>query len=108
MATQGMVTVMKDGAVLMKVVAGCDGQNARLLARVIGAAKQVPDVRTAYRTALQVGFGDRNCLVVVTPDEVFSMCAEEPGVLYRSTFDQPRFCPRWEHGTADHVRIVEI
>lgn len=59
MATQGMVTVMKDGAVLMKVVAGCDGQNARLLARVIGAAKQVPDVRTAYRTALQVGFGDR-------------------------------------------------
>jgi len=108
MATQGVVTVLKDAKVAMKIVVGCDGYNAANIAQIIRAAGKVPTVREAYKTALQLTCGCRDCLTIITTDEIFFMGSEDVGPLYRETFDDPRFNPRWKNGTADHVHIVRL
>jgi hypothetical protein len=112
--TQGLVTVKSGQKVLMKVVAGSDGNNAKKLADWLRdfwpkSPKQV------YKKALKLEFGCDSCLVVITDSQVFfegkccdsnSFDADNP--LYRKTFQQPEFNPRWENGIAEYLEIVEV
>ena len=111
MATQGLVTVKSGDKVLMKVVAGCDGNNAQKLADKLKDTWPV-DAFKAYQLAQEVGFGDEDCLVAITISEAVSggdkVGDEELGPLYRTTFQQPEFNPRWENGTADHVIVINV
>jgi len=109
MATQGLVTVRSksDGKVLMKIVAGCDGYNAQRVANILRASWPV-SVGQAYTMAREIGFGSNEDLVVITATEVRFDGDYDLGPLYRSTFEQPEFNPRWEHGTADNVVVIDV
>lgn len=108
MATQGLVTVVEDGAVVMKVVAGANGYNAEALGRWLEQNPRA-DGQAVYNHALAISFGSPQCLVVQTSADHCVVDPENDGVpsSYRDHFHEPRFNPRWEHGTADHVVVVE-
>ena len=106
MATQGIVTLMSKGKVLMKIVAGCDGMNAKNVGNDLKKYWPV-SAKDAEGLAQKNGFGCDECLVVMTETEVISN-EESPLPLYREKFQDPNFNPRWEHGSADHVVIIEV
>ena len=107
MATQGLVTVRGDNKVVMKVIAGCDGYNAKKLATALKGLWPV-DAQDAYDIALSLGFGSTSSLVVITESETIYKGEEELDPRYRETFHRTRFNPRWEHGTADFISIIEV
>ncbi len=106
--TQGLVTIQKDGKVVVKIVAGCNGKIAKTLASAIQDLGRVPKLREAYDLAQKAGFGSKECLVVVGARSFFHQCDEPLSQLFRETFKQPRFNPRWDLGTADYVRVVRF
>jgi hypothetical protein len=131
MATQGIVSIVKDGRVVMKVVAGCDGYYAPNLAAKLrerharGETLLPPAV---YAMALDIGLGCEDCLVVqcVTDGTLQIVAAKEirenlaavkqseiedmPGALYwdLEKFMDSKFNPRWRHGSAAHMEMVTI
>jgi hypothetical protein len=107
MASQGLVTVRVNGQVAMKIVAGCDGYHAKKLAKMVGDAWPITPYE-AYCFAAKVGFGERDCRVVIDKETHYSGDDEELPARYRETFDQPEFNPRWKHGTADYVEVVDL
>lgn len=107
MATQGLISVVADDKVLMKIVAGCDGMFGYRVATQLRAQWPVTAER-AYEIAHEMQFGCRSCLVVLTKDEQFDDCDSVLSPRYRETFDDPQFNPRWDHGTADFVEVVQV
>lgn len=107
MATQGLVSIVRDGKVQFKAVVGCDGMNAPELASLV---REFPPETIAdlYRLCSEAGFGCEDCLVLQSETGVVSECRDDPGPLYREKFSDPRFNPRWKHGTADYVEVVEL
>jgi hypothetical protein len=106
MATQGLVSVTRNGKVVAKAVAGCDGYNANKLAQAIQANGYF-DAEIIAGVAKDVGFGCDDCLVVM--DSQGSIIAgDEPGPLYRQQFSDPLFNPRWECGICAHTEVVEL
>jgi hypothetical protein len=110
MGTQGLVTVKSGEKVLMKVVAGCDGFNAE---RFASRLKRVWPIKAedVYNMASVYSFGEKSCLVVITDFEIYHRKpkgSERISPLYRKTFQDPLFNPRWKHGTADHVVVINI
>lgn len=106
--TQGLVTIMKDGKVRMKIVAGGDGDRAAQLAAPIRALGRVPTLDEAYTLAEQVGFGSPGSLVVINETRYKFHGDGRLSKLYRSTFNRPRFNPRWHYGTADHIKVIKL
>lgn len=93
----------------MKIVAGCDGMNARKVANAIKKLGRVPTLTEAYNIATKAPFGSEESLVVMGKQRSKFKGSKEPlGPLYRQTFNQPRFNPRWEYGTADHIVVVDL
>lgn len=107
MATQGLVTVQKSGRVIMKVVAGCNGYQAQRLARRMRRAWPL-SVDEVHDMALRAQFGEPGCLVVITRNAARFEGGDRLNRRYRATFTKPRFNPRWRHGTADHIAIVNV
>lgn len=113
MATQGLISVVKKGAVIMKVVAGIDGQRIRLVTREL-RKKWPMTINEVYELALSKRFGNHETLVVMTESKILHeseiICRgdEETLDLYFKTFNQPNFNPRWESGTADHIEIIDV
>lgn len=106
--TQGLVTVQSGGKVVMKVVAGCDGYNARKLANKLRKSWPV-SIDEAYKMALEIDFGDPNCLVVITESDIKSDEGNsEIHPRFRETFQKPRFNPRWENGTAEYTVVTNV
>ena len=100
---------MHGGKVAMKIVAGCDGMNARKVANAIKKLGRLPSLTEAYNIAQGIGFGSEESLVVSgVKKSKFKGSGEPLPRLYRQTFNQPRFNPRWKHGTADHIEVVEL
>ncbi|MFP4345636.1 MAG: hypothetical protein ACLFU8_13155 [Anaerolineales bacterium] len=109
MGTQGVVAIMQDGDVVVKAVAGCNGDRAPTLAtRIIRAhdAGMPVTAATVAELAHEAGFGCSDCLVVL--DELTTVAVEPPRSAYRETFDDARWNPRWERGTADWVSTVAL
>lgn len=107
MATQGMVTVQQRGKVIMKVIAGIDGDKAQALATLMLDAWPMT-VDAVYHMALEIGFGSPESLVIMTANTVRFDGDEDLHPRYRDTFQEPRFNPRWESGICDHIAIVNI
>jgi len=107
MGTQGIVSLVRGGKVVYKVIAGCNGMNARAVAE---AVLQLPWVSCGeiYEEAACARFGSEACLVVQSADEEFHFTGGELGPRYREKFSDPAFNPRWERGTAAHVLIVDL
>lgn len=108
MATQGIVSMVRDGEVVLKFVAGCDGMKAEHLANILRVGGVVPSLEQAYELATAVGFGSTDSLVVLDPTDYLYKGYDEVGRLYRSTFNDPNFNPRWKRGTADYTEVVDL
>lgn len=112
MATQGVVSVTENGKVILKAIAGCDGYNAKLLAEHI-RKNQLRDIDAVYEAALELGFGNEPTLVVMDGRRIKWADGDEADdslTLYRDTFSDPRFNPRWESGLVsdDCLAIVDL
>lgn len=92
----------------MKIVVGCEGMRAKQLKDAIVKKGRIPSAKAVYRVASQIGFGCKECRVVITKTE---NCFKGDGGLderYQQTFERASFNPRWEHGTADHIEIADF
>lgn len=58
--------------------------------------------------ALENGCGCKECLVVMDSENIIFGGDERMDSLYRETFDDPSFNPRWKIGTADIVIKLKI
>jgi hypothetical protein len=112
MATHGIVSVIKDGVVILKVIAGCNGWLASKLANQLKLAGNFDDLESIFKMALAIEFGSLETLVVMNAVTTFFSVnhSEEPSPLYRKTFYNPRFNPRWESGMVedDCLAIFDI
>lgn len=107
MATQGIVSVREHGEVVMKVVAGSEGYNAKKFASRLQQEWPVSAER-AYDIAIEEVFGATHDRVVLTLGQTVFEGDEDLDPRYQNTFSNPQFNPRWEQGTADHVEIVDV
>lgn len=114
--TNGVVSIVNGGKVVLKIVCGCDGYNAAKLADALrdwigdwqGDGCPI-DLEDARGVAREVGFGCDDCLVLMNENEFrFDGDDDEIGPLYREKFADPRFNPRWELGVCGHVELVEL
>lgn len=112
MSTQGIVSIVSNGKTLIKAIAGDNGFQAPLLAERIRKERLVT-ARQVYKAAQELRFGCDDCLIVMDEwgevgheDALDGLHEHQP--LYRQTFDKPEFNPRWSHGTADNVELVDI
>lgn len=114
--TNGVLSILEHGKMAMKIVCGCDGYNAPILKRTIEKLGRVPSPTEAYDLAWHDGVGCDDCLLIVTPDEVWyhrhkldrlETADGESLALYRATFNDPQFNPRWKQGLADYVEVIE-
>ncbi len=105
--TQGIVSVLKDGSVILKCVAGCNGYNAAALAKRL-KAERVETHTEAYHIARELDFGCADCLVVLGSDLIRRANEDTLRSAYRDTFGDPEWNPRWDIGTADHTVVVDI
>lgn len=129
MATQGIVTLMKDRKVFAKIVAGDNGAKAVDVAQALAEASQKNDNldHTSFMmAAVAHSLGCPSCLTVVFrhPDDEEGMvrvCSSATSGMkvrrddsdsdygrYARTFDIPTFNPRWSGGTADYCYIVNL
>jgi hypothetical protein len=108
--TQGLVSIVDStGATVAKIVVGDNGMNAQALADAIPRNRALSAFEL-YRLALRHDFGCRDCLIVQTrhgqhhdTDQI-----EEVPEVYREHFADPRWNPRWRHGTAEYTVVVEL
>lgn len=111
MSTQGMVTIRKEGRVVMKIVAGCGGDLASVVANSLLAAWPV-SAQQACRIAKAIGFGCKNCLFVVTSSKIVyrgeAEMEEAATIRCRKTFNQPGFNPRWDNGLTEFLEIIDL
>jgi len=107
MSTQGLVTITQGKKVVMKIVAGCDGNHAPKLARAIKRSWPLT-AEQAYDLAEKNSFGSRVDLVVMTEDKEIFKGDEDLTPLYRRTFQKPGFNPRWKCGICDNTVIIDI
>lgn len=107
MATQGIVSVQSGGRVVMKLVAGNDGNLAQKVADRLRSSWPL-SADAAYDLARKIGFGCRESLVVLTESETKYKGSVELDDRYYDTLQDPEFNPRWEQGTADHVVVIKV
>lgn len=110
MATNGIVSIVKNGKTVFKCVAGCNGSTADKTAAALKKLAN-PTIDQVYKVCIDNHFGCKECTVVQSEKE--HRCdpdyqKEKLSSLYKDKFVDPKFNPRWEYGTASHVEIVNI
>lgn len=110
MGTLGLVTIIRADKVRMKIVAGCNGMEAKTLADALRKMPTIPSLEEAYELAVQSGFCCPGHLVVINESDSYDRLDEDwdevSSNLYRQTFDQPEFNPRWIQGISDYTEVV--
>lgn len=107
MSTQGIISIIKEGQVIFKCVAGCDGQNAPEAAKAIKALNPAT-LEELHKACIDHKFGCFDCLVVQNSDRHLDGSGDELPSLYKIKFKDPKFNPRWERGTAAYTEIIEL
>lgn len=93
----------------MKIVTGSDGMNVKKVARAIRQLGRVPELSEAYNLAMGLGFGSARTLVVMgVKRSKFETGDKRLSQLYRLTFNNSRFNPRWSYSTADYITVVDL
>lgn len=119
MGTQAVVSFVRGryDSTEVKVVCGVDGMKAKAFAehvlkeRVFDRRFTLKDI---YDRALKCGLGSEACLVVCGGDSVnlgyreYTKSDGELDILYRVTFGNPWFNPRWGLGIADYSLVVDV
>lgn len=108
MATQGIVSIVSDtNKTLIKVIAGCNGYKAEILAKFI-LENKCNTVSKVSGAALALGFGCVDCLVVMDKYQILFPHKDELPDSYLKTFDNPIWNPRWEAGIASYVISINF
>lgn len=113
MSTQGLLSIVQGGKVQAKVVAGCNGMKVPDLAEHL---RQHPETEPFKLLNLcrKFSVGCDRCLVIQLSAIDFTLPEDqdfEPGPeldRWKRTFTDPKFNPRWDHGTADYTEIVDL
>jgi hypothetical protein len=111
MTTQAVISLVKKDHTFIKIVCGCNGHNAEKLVKIIKDCqleKIQNKIKDIYKIALENKFGCRECLVVMDNENIVFKGHDELEPLYRETFDNPSFNPRWKSGMADSTTILKI
>jgi len=107
MTTQAIISLVRNGHTFIKIICGCEGYNSEKLVEIIKDSR--PDnIQDIYKMDLENKFGCRECLVVMDDKKVIFNGDEPLDPLYRDTFDNPSFNPRWKLGIADSVTVLKI
>lgn len=107
MVTQAVISLVKKGHTFIKVVCGCNGYNAEKLLKII-EDKRLDKIRPIYKMAIQNNIGCKECLVVMDDSDIIFKGSGSIDPLYRETFDNPSFNPRWKNGTAEYTAVLKI
>lgn len=114
MGTQGIISLMRNGQVVRKIVTGCNGmQVPRLAAAIRTDPTDDPQKLLELAVAAKLTCG---CLVIqvsptefVVPEGQDEFETDTPdGRRWRDTFHNSIFNPRWENGTAAYCEIVHL
>lgn len=89
------------------MVVGCNGYNADKVAARIRSF-QSAGLTDLYMIARDEGFGCASCRVVIGREGVMCVDPDDLHDLYRETFDQPAFNPRWENGACECYEPVDV
>ena len=116
MATQGLLTIMKDNKVKYKIIAGCNGFNIDKVKEkilmtephILFSSSELVISILLHTGAILLNFGCKDCLVVISEYGGYYQFKEPLSSLYGETFNQPEFNPRWEYGTADYVEVLKF
>jgi len=106
MATQGIISIVKNNEVIFKCIAGCNGMTANKTAKELKKIEN-PTLDEVYNICKSNDFGCE-CLIVQTKDS-FKGAEEDEELpeLFKLKFNEPSFNPRWECGLASYVEIIE-
>jgi hypothetical protein len=110
MATQGIVSIVKNGKTLFKCVAGCNGMTAEKTVKALSEL-QNPTIDQVYKACIDNDFGCSDCTVVQSESEHRSNpdYQDEPlSDLYIQKFSDPQFNPRWESGIASYKAVLDL
>jgi len=105
--TQGLISVTHNDEVVMKIVVGCNGYHFKKVVKQLKGEWPV-SLERAYEIALENDFGSENCLVVMDGNSEIFKGDEDHSPLYRETFADPNFNPRWECGLTDKFEILKV
>jgi len=105
--TQGLISILINGNVVMKIITGCDGRDVEKVAEEIRKTGQVPSLDKAYKIAKK-HFTDKESLVVLNQTTEKYEGDDKISNLYRSTFNQATFNPRLESGEFEYLSIVNL
>ncbi|MGD1524140.1 hypothetical protein [Vibrio owensii] len=113
MATQGLLSIVKNNVVLAKIVAGCNGDE---IAELLYKVRTTSDYSSnnLFKLARSVAFGGSDSLVVMARESNEVMFAENADMTdqdkshYLETFNNPEWNPRWRFGTADYVEVINL
>ncbi len=108
MATQGLISIVENGRVIMKVVCGCNGYNVKNVAKII-EDNYLENIQEIYNIAFENRFGCSSCLVVMNESDIIYKGDDDISSypLYRETFSNPFFNPRWKCGSIENLVIIE-
>jgi len=106
MATQAIISIIKDNKVQFKCVTGCNGTAVPETAKELKKLKQ-PTLDEVYDICLKNDFGCDDCLIVQSKTEHKDKYGKKLSELYNSKFDDAQFNPRWELGIASYVEVIE-
>ncbi len=104
----GVVSIVRDGQVQMKLVVQCNGRNSLTFGHTINSRGKIPTLRQAYETALGHRFGCPDCLVVLVEGNVLCRELGMVGKRFVPTFNEELFNPNAADGHADHVVVVTL
>ncbi len=106
MATQGLISITKNNSTYIKIVCGCNGFNAEAVAKIIKDNKP-ENIEDIYDIAITNGLGCMDCLVVMDKDNILYRGDDDVPLLYRETFYDPKFNPRWISGITGNTIVFE-
>ena len=99
---------MVDGRVVAKAITGADGYEMPAVAADV-RANNVTTAEGLLDLCHDHGLGGESLIVQASPVDWIGDCTEdELPCLYAEKFSDPRFNPRWKHGTADYVEVVDM
>ncbi len=123
MGTNGLITIVKDGAVWGKIVMGCDAQRLFDFAQHIAEHSDAVSLQMLEKGAKQFEVGCSECLTIYTRqvagDFVFYPINQKRDIdidymdshnmtFYKSKYDVIGFNPRWGCGEAAYNYVVDL